>query len=82
MIQPPGDRLAAPINFDNCDVEPIHIPGQIQSNGALLAFDLSGRPVGWSANTAQLAGLAPRIATHVDELMLESPRRSAHSLSA
>ena len=27
------------VSLDNCDREPIHIPGSIQPHGALLAFD-------------------------------------------
>lgn len=30
------------VNLDNCDREPIHIPGHIQPHGALLAFDRGG----------------------------------------
>jgi hypothetical protein len=29
----------AQVTVDNCDREPIHIPGLIQPNGALVAFD-------------------------------------------
>jgi light-regulated signal transduction histidine kinase (bacteriophytochrome) len=31
-----------PVTLDNCDREPIHIPGAIQPHGALLAFDAGG----------------------------------------
>lgn len=40
--------------LDNCDREPIHIPGSIQPHGALLAFDRLGRLSHASANAAEL----------------------------
>ncbi|KQM68343.1 ATP-binding protein [Xylophilus sp. Leaf220] len=46
----------APVNLDNCDREPIHIPGQIQPHGAMLAFDKERRLVHASANAAALLG--------------------------
>jgi light-regulated signal transduction histidine kinase (bacteriophytochrome) len=33
------------LDLTNCDREPIHIPGQIQAHGALLAFDLQSLTV-------------------------------------
>jgi light-regulated signal transduction histidine kinase (bacteriophytochrome) len=44
------------ITLDNCDREPIHIPGAIQPHGALLAFDAGGRTVWASANAGTLLG--------------------------
>lgn len=39
--------------LQNCDDEPIHIPGSIQPHGCLLAFRLSDRTLcSWSANAA------------------------------
>lgn len=49
---------AAPVTLDNCDREPIHIPGSIQPHGALLAFDRLGRLVSMSANANTMLGLA------------------------
>ena len=46
-------------NLQNCDREPIHIPGSIQPHGALLAFDRLGRLSHASANVQALLGLAP-----------------------
>jgi len=43
-----------PVNLDNCDREPIHVPGHIQSHGALLGFDAAGRLQWASANAAVL----------------------------
>ena len=35
-----GARRPAPdVTLDNCAREPIHLPGQIQPHGALVAFD-------------------------------------------
>ena len=42
--------------LDNCDREPIHIPGSIQHHGALLALDAAGQVRYASANTATLLG--------------------------
>ncbi|HZY17842.1 MAG TPA: ATP-binding protein [Ramlibacter sp.] len=44
------------MSLDNCDREPIHVPGHIQSHGALLAFEVSGRLVSRSDNAQQLLG--------------------------
>ena len=49
---------AAPVTLDNCDREPIHIPGSIQPHGALLAFDRLGRLASMSANANAMLGLA------------------------
>ena len=42
-LPPPKDAFALtpPVSLDNCEREPIHIPGSIQPHGALLAFDLA-----------------------------------------
>ena len=48
----------AELNLDNCDREPIHIPGSIQPHGALLALDRLGRLSHASANAAALLGLS------------------------
>ncbi len=60
--------LPEPVTLDNCEREPIHIPGSIQPHGALLAFDRLGRLTSMSANANALLGLelqlgrAPRAA--------------------
>ncbi len=43
--------------LENCDREPIHIPGSIQPHGTLLAFDRLGRLSHASANAPALIGL-------------------------
>ena len=47
----------AETNLENCDREPIHIPGSIQPHGALLAFDRLGRLSHASINVPTLLGL-------------------------
>ena len=44
------------LTLDNCDQEPIHVPGLIQSHGALFAFDHSGRLMYRSQNADALLG--------------------------
>lgn len=58
-----------PLTLDNCDQEPIHTPGSIQSNGALLGFSISGELFYFSENAASLlGGLPSRLleSTHLD----------------
>jgi light-regulated signal transduction histidine kinase (bacteriophytochrome) len=58
------------VNLDNCADEPIHIPGAVQSHGALFAFDAGGRLCAWSANVRQEFGFAPERNQLVDALPL------------
>jgi light-regulated signal transduction histidine kinase (bacteriophytochrome) len=44
------------VTLDNCDSEPIHVPGHIQPHGALLAFDAQRRLTHLSRNAAALLG--------------------------
>ncbi|MDB5930190.1 MAG: hypothetical protein JWR60_1897 [Polaromonas sp.] len=55
---PPAEpaQPAEPVTLDNCEREPIHIPGQTQPHGALLAFDLNGTLTYCSANAQTLLG--------------------------
>ncbi|WP_162241803.1 GAF domain-containing protein [Pseudorhodoferax sp. Leaf267] len=58
----------APVGLDNCDHEPIHIPGRIQSHGVLVAFDLAQRVSHRSANAEALLGaLAPALGQPLQE---------------
>lgn len=50
--------VAPAVNLDNCDREPIHIPGAIQSHGALLAFDAGGALRWASAGASELLGVS------------------------
>src|SRR3569832_1656229 len=45
---------AAPVTLDTCDREPIHIPGAIQSHGALIGFEADGSDAWCSGNAASL----------------------------
>ncbi len=47
---------AETVNLENCDREPIHIPGSIQPHGALIALDRLGRLTHASQNARQLLG--------------------------
>jgi light-regulated signal transduction histidine kinase (bacteriophytochrome) len=49
---------SAVVTLDNCDQEPIHIPGLLQPHGALFAFDLQGLTTHASVNAASLLGVA------------------------
>ncbi|GAA0740102.1 ATP-binding protein [Ideonella azotifigens] len=51
----------APVTLDNCDQEPIHIPGAVQPHGVLFAFDATGRLCWHSANAAALATGLPEL---------------------
>ncbi|MGY3087008.1 chemotaxis family two-component system sensor kinase Cph1 [Hymenobacter sp. UYAg731] len=60
-LKPTDENLPGqPVTLNNCDREPIHIPGLIQPYGFLLCLDeLSRRVVQASANTLALLGMAP-----------------------
>lgn len=50
------------VTLDNCDREPIHIPGRIQSHGVLVAFDEARTVTHLSANAQELLGAhAPQL---------------------
>ncbi len=54
MMSADSSSLRPAPTLDNCEREPIHIPGLIQPHGALLAFDRLGRLSHASANAAEL----------------------------
>ncbi|MYM80396.1 GAF domain-containing protein [Duganella sp. FT50W] len=72
-------QVIVPVTLDNCADEPIHIPGSIQPHGALLAFDLEGILLGWSANVAQLLQLTPTLNTPLAALPLPAEVSQAAS---
>ncbi|HEY1227307.1 MAG TPA: histidine kinase, partial [Ramlibacter sp.] len=49
---------AETVSLDNCDREPIHVPGHVQSHGALLAFDAQLRLQACSGNAERMLGFA------------------------
>ena len=57
-----------PATLANCDSEPIHIPGTIQSHGLLMAFDAAGRLEAWSANAEAMLGVPLGAALSAAEL--------------
>lgn len=50
--------ISQPVTLDNCDNEPIHIPGAIQPHGALLALDREGRVLARSGNFLAITGVS------------------------
>lgn len=54
------ERSIEAVSLDNCEREPIHIPGSIQPHGALIAFDRLGRLSHASANVEALLGMRPQ----------------------
>ncbi|NKX17066.1 hypothetical protein HGG75_22895 [Ochrobactrum pseudogrignonense] len=49
--------ISEPVNLTNCDREPIHIPGSIQSHGAMLVIDpFRQRLMYASSNVPSLTG--------------------------
>jgi light-regulated signal transduction histidine kinase (bacteriophytochrome) len=66
----------APVTLANCADEPIHIPGAIQSHGALFAFDAGGRLAAWSANAQALLGVAPSQGMAIDAMALPDAVRA------
>ena len=77
---PQGTQLlppATPVNLDNCDREPIHIPGHIQPHGALLAFDASGTLTAFSANAPAQLRFAPVLGSALAALPFEAPVHEA-----
>ena len=49
---------AEPLGLSNCDQEPIHIPGRVQSHGVLLVFGADGCLSHRSANAVDMLGAA------------------------
>ncbi|MCG2592259.1 GAF domain-containing protein [Ramlibacter sp. XY19] len=68
----------AEVTLDNCDREPIHIPGATQDHGALLAFTDDGRLAWASGNAAEFLGARlPELGAPVDPAMLDGQLREA-----
>ena len=66
---PPAPQ--SPATLQDCDREPIHIPGHIQPHGALLVFDAQARLTAWSANATDVLGLLPlHLGEPLDQLAL------------
>lgn len=67
------------VTLDNCDREPIHIPGRIQSHGVLVAFDDARTVTHRSTNAHELLGAdAPRLGQPLaDTLFATDPAMQA-----
>jgi chemotaxis family two-component system sensor kinase Cph1 len=65
-----SNGLAPDLTLANCAAEPIHIPGSIQPNGALLAFSAERLLMAWSANCADLIGARPTLGAELAALNL------------
>ncbi|UUO05049.1 GAF domain-containing protein [Blastopirellula sp. J2-11] len=64
------------VDLDNCDREPIHIPGTIQPHGVLLAFDPQSLTLRyWSQNAEQL--LEQKVTAEATPDSLFDPRTAA-----
>jgi chemotaxis family two-component system sensor kinase Cph1 len=61
------------ITLDNCAMEPIHIPGSIQSHGAMLVFDADGSLRFASGNANALLGIATVLGAGVARQQLPGP---------
>ena len=62
--------LMAEVTLDTCAQEPIHLPGLIQSHGALFAFDTHGILTFASANANSLLGVETTLGGGVEEQRL------------
>ncbi|MCB4811519.1 GAF domain-containing protein [Methylovorus menthalis] len=69
------------VNLQNCDQEPIHLAGAIQSYGALLAFDLEGKLHYCSENVADFFGSAPMLGQTLEVHHLEKLNGAAGLIS-
>jgi len=65
------------VTLDNCADEPIHIPGNIQPHGALLAFNIAAELICWSANAPAMLGVELVLSLRVTELALAPQLREA-----
>ncbi len=59
------DKDESELTLDNCDREPIHIPGSVQPHGALIAFDRLGRISHASSNVEEMLGFAPAFGARI-----------------
>ncbi|RYF27632.1 MAG: GAF domain-containing protein [Comamonadaceae bacterium] len=75
-------NLAYPApTLDNCDREPIHIPGAIQSHGALLALDAAGMVRAASRNAQEMLGLDAQIGRPLPADWLQADARLGEAIA-
>lgn len=61
------------VDLNNCDKEPIHIPGTIQPHGMLLSFDQNGVINRASANTMNFFNISPEALLGKDITTIVAP---------
>lgn len=66
----PTTATLEPVTLDNCENEPIHIPGAIQPHGALLALDSVGVVLAGSENFAAITGISLSAGDKADPALL------------
>lgn len=59
LMNSTGGQTLATVDLDNCDKEPIHVPGHVQPHGVLLAFDGECRLTHASRNAPRLLPSLP-----------------------
>ncbi|ONN64284.1 ATP-binding protein [Herbaspirillum sp. VT-16-41] len=76
MSNPYHENRRRSVDLSNCDREPIHIPGSIQSHGALLCFTPDGCLASRSANADALLGALPAPGAPLGEHHLDAGARA------
>lgn len=61
------------VTLQNCADEPIHVPGTVQSHGAMLVFDAGALLEAWSANVAELLLLELKSGMPLQSVALPAP---------
>ena len=61
------------VTLENCADEPIHVPGTVQSHGAMLVFDEHALLEAWSANVPALLLLEPGMGMPLHTIALPGP---------
>ncbi|NGZ83589.1 GAF domain-containing protein [Duganella sp. SAP-35] len=71
MFPTRGGAAAPAVTLENCAREPIHIPGSIQSHGAILVLDSAGTLLSHSANAAAMLRLPLVLQTTLDGIGID-----------
>lgn len=70
------------VDLSNCDKEPIHIPGRIQSHGCLIAFDKQSGVIEYcSTNSYEWLGVTPEkvIGLHFNDFLKQTKLETENS---
>ncbi len=84
-LKQPYNQLAGSVTLDNCDREPVHVPGCLMPHGTLLAVDHQGKIRQGAANTERLLGkpIEQLLDTQLDDwqpgLLAEVQKLVAHT---